>query len=124
MDITDLIVNFTSSLIILILTFIAFYFPLKIYLNLLKNKEAALGLIFTKLDKSIMAFKIYAIAVLIFAIGRSVDVFNLIPSSYTIDNLVTIIYLTTDILLIYSFYKLWVITRIDKGINNELNLNK
>lgn len=124
MDITDLIVNFTSSLIILILTFIAFYFPLKIYLNLLKNKEAALGLIFTQLDKSITAFKIYAIAVLIFAIGRSLDVFNLISSSSTIDNLVTIIYLITDLLLIYVFYKLSVITRIDKGMNMESNFNK
>ncbi len=112
MDITDLVVNFTSSLIILILTFIAFYFPLKIYLNLLKNEEAALGLIFTKLDKSILAFKIFAVAILIFAIGRSVDVFNLIQLSSSLDNVVTTLYLTTDILLIYSFYKLFVITRI------------
>jgi len=115
MDITDLIVNVTSSLIILTLTFLAFYFPLKLYLNLVKYKEAALGLIFTKLDKSITAFKVYAVAILIFAIGRSIDVFNLISSSSSIDNLVTVLYLTTDILLIYSFYKIFVITRINKG---------
>jgi hypothetical protein len=123
MDITDY-VNITSSLFILLLSVMAFYFPLKIYLNLLKYKEAALGLIFTKLDKSIMAFKIFAIAVLVFAIGRSVDLFNLIPSSSAIDNMATILYLTTDFLLIYAFYKLSVITRIDEGMDKKINASK
>jgi hypothetical protein len=123
MDLTDT-VNIASSLFILLLLVMAFYFPVKIYWNLLKYKEAALGLIFTNLDKSITAFKIFAIAVLVFSIGRSVDLFNLIPSSPTIDNVATILYLLTDLLLIYAFYKLSVITRIDKGMNMESNLNK
>jgi hypothetical protein len=124
MSITETVLNFTISLIILVLTFSAFYFPLRIYLNLLKYKEAALGLFFTNLEESILTFKIYAIAVLIFAIGRLLDLFNLIPSSALIDNLATFLYLITDILLIYSFYKLLVITRIDKGTNKELNTSK
>ena len=121
MDVTTFVLNFTVPLIIIILTFSTFYFPIKIYLNLLKYKEAALGLIFTNLGGSIMAFKIYAIAVLIFAIGRSLDLFNLISTSSIVDNLATVLYLTTDILLIYAFYKLLIIIRIDEGINKELN---
>ena len=118
MDLTDP-TYIASSLFILLLLVMAFYFPVKIYWNLLKYKEAALGLIFTNLDKSITAFKIFAIAVLVFSIGRSVDLFNLIPSSPAIDNVATILYLITDLLLIYAFYKLSVITRIDKnGLTN------
>lgn len=100
--------------IILILTFSALYFPLKIFFNLLKHKEASLGLIFTNLDQSIVSFKIYAVAVLIFAISRLLDVFNAIqPSFYVIiDNLTTILYLITNVLLIYAFYKLSGIVRI------------
>jgi|BarGraIncu00222A_1022003.scaffolds.fasta_scaffold221962_1 hypothetical protein len=119
MEITSAIIGITISLIILILTFSTLYFAVKIYMNLLKFKEAALGLIFTNIDSSIRAFKIYAVAVLIFAIGRILDLFNLISSSISLDNLATILYLTTDILLIYAFYKLLVITRIDNVMNKE-----
>jgi hypothetical protein len=119
MEITSAIIGITISLIILILTFSTLYFAVKIYMNLLKFKEAALGLIFTNINGSIRAFKIYAVAVLIFAIGRILDLFNLISSSISLDNLATILYLTTDILLIYAFYKLLVITRIDNAMNKE-----
>ena len=121
MEITSALIEITISLIILILTFLTFYFALQIYLNLSKFKEAAIGLIFTNIDGSIKAFKIYAVAVLIFAIGRILDLFNLVSSSISIDNLATILYLTTDIMLIYAFYKLLIITRIDNGLNKEID---
>lgn len=106
--------DIVSSIIILIITFTTLYFPLKIFFNLLEHKEASLGLIFTHLDQSILSFKIYAIAVLAFALSRLVDVFNIIePSFYVlIDNLTTILYLITNILLIYAFYRLSGIVRI------------
>ncbi len=121
MDITNSFLNTTSSLILLIITFTTFYFPLRIYLNLLKYKEASLGLIFTNLDSSIMVFKIYAIAVLIFAISRLLDLFNLISNYSSIDNLATLLNIITNVLLIYAFYKLLVIIQIDESINKELN---
>jgi hypothetical protein len=121
MDVTNSVLNVTGSFIILIITFSTFYFPLRIYLNLLKYKEVALGLMFTNLDASILAFKIYTVAVLIFAISRSLDLFNLISTSSSIDNFATVLNVTTNILLIYAFYKLLVITRIDKDLNKELN---
>ena len=121
MDITNSFLNTTSSLILLIITFTTFYFPLRIYLNLLKYKEASLGLIFTNLDSSIMAFKIYAIAVLIFAISRLLDLFNLISNYSSIDNLATLLNIITNVLLIYAFYKLLVIIQIDESMNKELN---
>ena len=110
MDITSAVTEFSIALLILILTFSTFYLTLRIYMNLFKFKEAALGLIFTNIEGSISALKVYAIAILIFAIGRILDLINLISSSISIDNLATILYLTTDILLIYAFYKLLLIT--------------
>ena len=121
MEIT-FVLNLTIALIILILTFFTLYFPVVIYLNLRKYKEASLGLIFTNLEGSIMAFKVLGVAVLIFAIGRIIDIFNLISFSSTLDNLATILYLITDILLIYAFYKLLVIIRIGKSMDKELNV--
>jgi hypothetical protein len=102
------------SAIIIILTFSAFFFPLKIFLNLREYKEAALALIFNKLEKSILAFKIYAIAILIFAIGRLLDLLNITSASSSIDDLATILNLITTVLLIYAFYKLLNIIRIEK----------
>lgn len=107
------IINLTIGLIILILTFSAFYFPIRIYQYLLKYREAALGLIFTKLDRSIRAFNIFAVAVLIFAIARLIDVGLYFSFSTSVNNLSTLMYLTTDILLIYSFYKLLSIVKIE-----------
>ncbi len=121
MDITNSFLNTTSSLILLIITFTTFYFPLRIYLNLLKYKEASLGLIFTNLDSSIKVFKIYAVAVLIFAISRFLDLFNLISNYSSIDNLATLLNIITNVLLIYAFYKLLVIIQIDESMNKELN---
>jgi hypothetical protein len=107
-DITDNLI----SVIIIILTFSGFYFPLKIFLNLRKYKEAALGLIFNKLEKSILAFKIYAIAVLIFAIGRLLDLLNINSAYSSIDDLATVLNLITTALLIYVFYKLLLLMQI------------
>ena len=121
MDVTNSFLNITSSLILLIITFTTFYFPLRIYLNLLKYEEASLGLIFTNLNSSIMVFKIYAVAVLIFAISRFLDLFNLISNSSSIDNLATLLNIITNVLLIYAFYKLLVIIQIDESMNKELN---
>jgi hypothetical protein len=114
MEITGIVANYTFSLLILVLTFSTFILTVLIYLNLLKFREAALGLIFTNLNQSIMAFKLLAIAVLIFAIGRLIDLFNLISSSHAVDNVATILYLITDIVLIISFYKLLTITTVNR----------
>jgi hypothetical protein len=121
MDLTNSFLNTISSLLLLIITFTTFYYPLRIYLNLLKYKEASLGLIFTNLDRSIKVFKIYAVAVLIFAISRFLDLFNLISNSSSIDNLATLLNIITNLLLIYAFYKLLVIIQIDESMNKELN---
>jgi hypothetical protein len=121
MEITS-VLNLTIGLIILILTFFTLYFPVVIYLNLRKYKEASLGLIFTNLKGSILALKVLGVAVLIFAIGRIIDLLNLISFSSTVDNLATILYLITDILLIYAFYRLLVIIRIEKFMDKKLNV--
>ena len=115
------IFNLTIGLIILILTLLTLYFPIIIYLNLRKYKEASLGLIFSNVESSIIAFKVLGLAVLIFAIGRIIDLLNLISFSSSVDILATLLYLVTDILLIYAFYKLLVIIRIRKSIDKELN---
>jgi hypothetical protein len=116
------IFNLTIGLIILVLTLLTLYFPIVIYLNLRKYKEASLGLIFSNLESSIIAFKVLGVAVLIFAIGRIVDLLNLISFSSSVDILATLLYLITDILLIYAFYKLLIIIRIRKSMDKELNV--
>jgi len=114
MEITAIIASYTISFIVLFLTFSTLVLTVKLYLNLLKYKEAALGLIFTQLSQSIMAFKLLAVAVLIFAIGRLIDLFNIISASHQVDNVATVLYLITDIILIISFYKLLTITTLNK----------
>jgi hypothetical protein len=100
------------SAIILVITFIALIFPIIIFINLRKYKEAALGLIFNKLEKSVLAFKIYAIAILIFALGRLFDLLNITFGSSSLDDIVTLMNLITTILLIYAYYKLLIIIQI------------
>jgi hypothetical protein len=106
------------SLIVILITFIGFLMPLYVFYYLKKYKEAALGLIFTKIDKSIVVFKIYAVAILVFAIGRFLDLFNVGTYSTTIDEFATVLNLLTTLLLIYTFYSLYRIMRI-----KEKNLN-
>jgi hypothetical protein len=115
------IFNLALGLIILLLTLLTLYFPIVIYLNLRKYKEASLGLIFSNLESSIIAFKFLGLAVLIFAIGRIIDLLNLISFSSSVDILATLLYLVTDILLIYAFYKLLIIIRIRNSMDKELN---
>lgn len=114
MGLTETIALYTVQIIILVLTISTFVLTLRIYLNLLKYREAALGLIFTKLNESVMAFKLLAFAVLIFALGRLIDLFNLISASHFVDNFATVLYLITDLLLIISFYKLLKIMAVRK----------
>lgn len=106
-------IDIIIAAIIIILTFTGLYLPLRIFLNLLKYKEAALGLIFNKLEESIKVFKIYAVAGLIFSIGRLLDLINIFSASSTVDDLATVLNLTTVIFLIYAFYKLLGIIKIE-----------
>ena len=115
MDFTVTVASLTLSIIILVLTFLTFVFTIIIYSNLLKYRQAALGLIFTRLNDSVIVFKLIAVAVLIFAVGRLIDLLNIVPLSLTIDNLATVLYLITDLLLIISFYKLIKITKVNKA---------
>jgi len=98
--------------IIIIVTFTVFLFSLMIFLNMLKYKKAALSLIFNKLDESILIFKILTIGVLIFAIGRLLDLLNINSANSLVDDTATLLNLTTIILLIFAFYKLFNIIKI------------
>lgn len=115
MDFAGTVASLTLSVIILVLTISTFVFTVILYSNLLKYRQAALGLIFTRLNDSVTVFKLIAVAVLIFAVGRLIDLFNIISFSHTIDNLATVLYLITDLLLIISFYKLVKITKVNKA---------
>jgi len=98
--------------ITIIVTFTVFLFSLMILLNMLKYKEAALSLIFNKLDESILIFKILAIGILIFAIGRLLDLLNINSANSLVDDTATLLNLTTIVLLIFAFYKLFNIMKI------------
>jgi len=104
--------NTLINAITIIITFTVFLFSLMIFLNMLKYKEAALSLIFNKLDESILIFKILAIAALIFSFGRLLDLLNITSASPLVDDAATILNLTTTIVLIFAFYKLFNIMKI------------
>ncbi|PKL66434.1 MAG: hypothetical protein CVV28_10545 [Methanobacteriales archaeon HGW-Methanobacteriales-1] len=102
------------SISVVILVLLDFYFVIRLYLNIIRYKEAALGLIFTHKDQSIMAFKIFGVGIFILAISRFLDVYNYLNSNILISDVATAMVLLTNILLIYVFYKLWIITDVGR----------
>jgi hypothetical protein len=102
------------SVSIVILVLLDFYFVIRLYLNIIRYKEAALGLIFTHKDQSIMAFKIFGVGIFILALSRFLDVYNFSEANYFISNTASFMVLITNALLIYVFYKLWVITDVGR----------
>ncbi len=106
----DLLISITVVISVLL----NFYFVIRLYLNIIRYKEAALGLIFTRKDQSIMAFKILGAGIFILAISRFLDVNNYLNINPLISDLATAMVLFTNVLLIYVFYKLWVITDVGR----------
>ena len=100
------------SIIIIIMTFAAFILPSILFYNLLKNKEAALSLIFNKIDKSIIVFKMFAVAMLVFSVGRLLDLLNITLESTLVDDTATVLNLLTTVILIFVYYKLLNIIKI------------
>lgn len=94
------------SIIIIIVTFAAFLLPSILFYNLLKYKDAALSLIFNKIDESVLVFKVFAIAVLVFAVGRLLDLLNITSESTLVDDTATLLNLLTTVILIFVFYRL------------------
>lgn len=99
--------------LVLLLTILTLLFSLRIFLNILKFKEAALGMIFTNLDQSIFYFKIYALAISILAISRCLDVVN-IYQFLVVSDLATAMVIITDVFLVVVFINLSKITNIKK----------
>ncbi|MDO8869593.1 MAG: hypothetical protein Q7V10_02465 [Methanobacteriaceae archaeon] len=102
------------SISVVILVLLNFYFVIRLYLNIIRYREAALGLIFTHKDQSIMAFKILGAGIFILAISRFLDVYNYSNSNLIISDVATAMVLLTNVLLIYVFYKLWIITDVGR----------
>ncbi|MDO9044934.1 MAG: hypothetical protein Q7U35_06475 [Methanobacteriaceae archaeon] len=106
--------NNLLSISVVILVLLNFYFVIRLYLNIIRYKEAALGLIFTHKHQSIMAFKIFGVGIFILAISRFLDVYNYSNINPLISDLATAMVLLTNVLLIYVFYKLWIITDVGR----------
>jgi hypothetical protein len=102
------------SIFVVILVLLNFYFVIRLYLNIIRYKEAALGLIFTHKDQSIIAFKIFGVGIFILALSRFLDVYNYSEVNSLISDVATFMVMLTNILLIYVFYKLWIITDVSR----------
>jgi hypothetical protein len=61
-----------------------------------------------------MAFKILGAGIFILAISRFLDVYNYSNSNLIISDVATAMVLLTNVLLIYVFYKLWIITDVGR----------
>jgi hypothetical protein len=103
------------SIGVVILVLFNFYFVIRLYLNIIRYKEAALGLIFTHKDQSIITFKIFGVGIFILALSRFFDVYNYSDANSLISDIATFMVLLTNILLIYVFYKLWIITDVSRN---------
>jgi hypothetical protein len=106
--------NIIIFALVLLLTGLTLIFSVKIYLNIVKYQEAALGLIFSNLKDSIFYFKLYAVSISILAISRCLDVINISQIQYVAD-FATAMVLLTDLLLVIVFYKISIITDIGKN---------
>ncbi|MDO5837077.1 MAG: hypothetical protein Q4P17_11270 [Methanobacterium sp.] len=109
--------NIFLSAPILVLTSLSFLLSLILFYNMLKYREAALSLIFNKLDESTMAFKLFAIGVLFFSLGRLLDLLNINSDLAVVDDTATLLNMVTTIIMIFVFYKL---LNIIKMKNHEI----
>ena len=96
----------------LLLFALMFIFPLLFYLNVLKYKKAALGLLVSKKAQSIRTFKFFAFAMILYVVSMFililVDIFPTVLLSIIFIIISTILAVT----LIYVYYKLYNITKI------------
>lgn len=101
-----------ETIFTLLLFALLFIFPLMIYLNIRKYKKAALGLLVSKKTESINTFKIFAGAMILYA----VTMFMLILEDLTQIGFLSMLYIILSIILaivlIYVFYKLYRITKV------------
>ncbi|EKQ52900.1 MAG: hypothetical protein B655_1571 [Methanobacterium sp. Maddingley MBC34] len=101
-----------NTLFIEVIFALLFILPLMIYINFRKNKTAALGLLFTNKNKTIRAFQLFAVAMIVYALSM---VILLLYDVYNISTLITlyiIISIILALLLIYVFYKLYKIMKL------------
>lgn len=104
-------INYETIFTLLLFTLL-FVFPLMIYLNIRKYRQAALGLLVSKKTEGIKTFKIFAVAMILYA----VNMFTLIMVDITQIGILSMIYIILSIILaiilIYVFYKLYRITKV------------
>ena len=105
------------TLFIEVIFALLFILPLMIYINFRKNKTAALGLLFTNKNKTIQAFQLFAVAMIIYALSM---VILLLDDVYNITTLITVYIILSVILaliLIYVFYRLYKIMKLTNYSN-------
>ena len=104
--------NIYNTLFIDVIFAILFILPLMIYINFRKNKTASLGLLFTNKNKTIKAFQLFAVAMIIYALSMFIlllyDVFN-IATLITVYILISVI---LALVLSYAFYKIYMIMKL------------
>lgn len=106
-----------STIFIGVIFALLFILPLMIYINFRKNKTAALGLLFTNKNKTIMVFQLFSVAMIIYALSM---VILLLYDVYNIATMITVYIIISVILalvLIYVFYRLYKIMNLSNNLN-------
>ena len=105
-------IDYTNLIINLIVFVLLFIFPLMIYLNILKYKNAALGLLVSNKTQTIRAFQIFAVAMILYAVSMfTLILIDLYPTTL-LKNIYMIISIIMAFTLIYVFYKIYQIMKI------------
>jgi hypothetical protein len=96
----------------LLLFALMFIFPLMFYLNVLKYKRAALGLLVSKKAESIKTFKFFAFAMILYVVSMFILILvDILPEGF-LSIIFVIISTVLAVTLIYVYYKLYKITKI------------
>jgi hypothetical protein len=105
-------INYTNLIINLIVFVLLFIFPLMIYLNILKYKNASLGLLVSNKNQTIRAFQIFAVAMILYAANMFTLILIDLYQTTLLKNIYIIISIIMAFTLIYVFYKLYRIMQI------------
>lgn len=104
--------NIYNAIINIGLFALLFIFPLLIYLNIRKYKNAAMSLLFSKKPHTIRVFQFFAVAMIIYALNAIIRIINDIYNVPFLSNVYIVTSIILTIFLIYVFYKLYSIMRV------------
>ncbi|MDI6841654.1 MAG: hypothetical protein GX212_06670 [Methanothermobacter wolfeii] len=99
--------------LILIPPLLVFYFSLRTLINILRFREASLGLFLSKLKESTSMIGLLALSMLLFSITRIMDIIDMVIDLPMNDTIIAALIWSVSIILAMVFYRMSRITSPD-----------